>query len=322
MIGLYYQSHYICSAKTIRMKFGKLPDVSNVNFLLPQDAPINRKILEKKPSQHAQAHFYIGATGWSMKEWIGTFYPIGTKSKDYLRQYTRQFNTIEMNTTHYRIPTVEMVEKWRSEAEADFKFCPKIPQTISHSNNLGLKTGQTEAFCEAIRAFGDRLGCCFIQLPPHFGVDKLDTLRIFLQNFPSDVSLAVEARHESWFSNPKNTQQLLELLEQNKATAVITDVAGRRDVLHMGLTNTVAMIRFVGNGLHPSDYSRIKSWIERLNQWRELGMESIYFFVHEPDNIQAPELASYLYQQLLSNPQFITRGPQVQTNESKQISLF
>lgn len=322
MIGLYYQSHYICLIKIFPMKFGKLPDVSNINFLLPQDAPTNRKILEKNSYQYAQTRFYIGATGWSMKEWIGTFYPAGTKPKDYLKQYTRQFNTIEMNTTHYRIPTAEMVEKWRSEAEADFKFCPKIPQTISHSNKLGLQTGQIEAFCDAIRVFGEKLGCCFIQLPPHFGMDQLAVLSAFLQNFPPDIPLAVEARHESWFASPQNTQQFLELLEQNEVAAVITDVAGRRDVLHMGLTNAMTMIRFVGNGLHPSDYTRIHNWVKRLDQWREQGMESVYFFVHEPDNIQAPELASYLYRQLLPNPRFITRGPQIQSNESKQISLF
>jgi uncharacterized protein YecE (DUF72 family) len=79
---------------------------------------------------------------------------------------------------------------------------------------------------------------------------------------------------------------------------VLTDVAGRRDVLHMRLTSPSAMIRFVGNSLHPTDYTRIDDWVERLKMWFDSGLKQLYFFVHEPDNITSPELATYFINQL------------------------
>jgi hypothetical protein len=75
-------------------------------------------------------------------------------------------------------------------------------------------------------------------------------------------------------------------------------VAGRRDVLHMRLTTPSAMIRFVGNNLHPTDYTRIDAWVERLKVWFANGLQQLYFFVHEPDNITSPELATYLIEKL------------------------
>jgi uncharacterized protein YecE (DUF72 family) len=104
---------------------------------------------------------------------------------------------------------------------------------------------------------------------------------------------------------------------------VLTDVAGRRDVLHMHLTSSIAMIRFVGNGLHPTDYSRIDSWIPRLRQWHQQGLQEVYFFTHEPDNLLAPELAKYLATALKTFPEIESRGPQkIETDSAGQMSLF
>ena len=74
---------------------------------------------------------------------------------------------------------------------------------------------------------------------------------------------------------------------------MITDVAGRRDVCHLRLTSGKTLIRFVGNGLHPSDYERIRDWSNRLTEWTDKGLSEIYFFTHEPDNLLAPDLAQF-----------------------------
>ncbi len=306
------------------MKFGKLPDISNINFSLPPDPIGTKEILQKNAQKDADLHFYIGGTGWSMKEWVGTFYPAGAKSKDYLQHYAAQFNTIELNTTHYRIPTIETVEKWYAESAADFKFCPKIPQTISHSANLGVGSDQIELFCDAVRHLHEKLGCCFIQLPPYFGIERLPVLENFLKHFPQDIPLAVEARHESWFARTEAAESLFLLLEKYRVSTVITDVAGRRDVLHMRLTTPLAMVRFVGNELHHTDYSRIDEWVKRIHHWKNGGLSEVYFFTHEPENIQAPQLARYLYEQLITIENMITRGPKLLNEEPRgqQMSLF
>lgn len=305
------------------MKFGKLKDIEGVDFALPGDAPGTGESLQWGTSSCGKLQFYIGCTGWSMKEWVGKVYPRGTKSRDFLHHYTLQFNTIELNTTHYRIPTVDTVRRWRQEAAHDFRFCPKVPQSISHSRDLGLDGTQTALFCDHILMLEEKLGCCFIQLPPHFGYDRLELLERFVRQWPSQLPLAVELRHESWFNNRDHRQKAFDMLAGYGISAVITDVAGRRDVLHMRATTPTTMIRFVGNGLHPSDYSRIDAWIKRLQLWQQQGLKAVYFFTHEPDNLLAPDLAKYLNDQLLTFEKIESRGPTFYDEaQGEQMSLF
>ena len=305
------------------MEFGKLPDISKVDFSLPEDAPATAKSL-RKYNKSEKFHFYIGCTGWSMKEWVGNIYPAGTKTQDYLQAYGVQFNTIELNTTHYRIPDLATIDKWKAETPADFRFCPKVPQILSHSRDLGLSNPAFGLFCESVVALGEKLGACFLQVPPHFGLNSRGVLEKFIQHWPKSIPLNVELRHESWFDGASaEAEAVFEQLAVAEMGTVLTDVAGRRDVLHMRLTSPIAMIRFVGNKLHPTDYSRIDAWIPRLRQWHEQGLQEVYFFTHEPDNLLAPELAKYLCTALSGFSEVETRGPQkITTDSSGQISLF
>lgn len=274
------------------MDFGKLPSVDNVDFTLSPEPPQNASVLAVL-SVTAQPAIYIGATGYNMKPWVGNWYPPGARDKDFLRHYGSQFNTIEHNTTHYRIPDAATVARWREETPADFRFCPKIPQTISHARDLGLNSGQIPVFCEAIAGLEKKMGCCFLQLPPHFSVRDLNLLARFLDIFPATIPLAVEVRHASFFQKTGTSEDFFQLLQHHNVATVITDVAGRRDVCHMRLTNLRVLVRFVGNGLHPSDYQRIDNWSKRLKLWLDKGLHEVYFFTHEPDNLLAPELAAY-----------------------------
>ena len=83
------------------------------------------------------------------------------------------------------------------------------------------------------------------------------------------------------------------MMHSLKKGSVITDAAGRRDCVHMELTTPDAFIRFVGNGLHPADFSRIDAWIERLVTWKDQGLNKIYFFLHQHDEKDTPILADY-----------------------------
>ncbi|MBK8563371.1 MAG: DUF72 domain-containing protein [Saprospiraceae bacterium] len=330
------------------MEFGKLPDISQVDFLLPADPPGNAEILRNFPvrnphfvipvgnlipnpqspirnpkvSGQVPQSLYVGATGWSVKEWVGKIYPKGTKTTEYLRHYSRQFNTIELNTTHYRIPDSFTVQHWHDEAADDFRFCPKVLQTISHAADLGTGGDLIQRFCVAMSGLGNKLGPCFIQLPPYFGVEKIGVLEAFLKQFT--LPLAVEVRHESWFSNPLNTDRLIELLKSFSVSTVITDVAGRRDVAHMRLTTDKVLVRFVGNDLHPTDFTRLDDWAERLSHWFSMGLQECYFFTHEPDNLLAPDLAAAFYEKTKAMSGVATRGPKLggQAAQGPQMSLF
>ncbi|NUO02892.1 MAG: DUF72 domain-containing protein [Saprospiraceae bacterium] len=306
------------------MEFGKLQSIESVDFTLPADVAGTAKLLAQSPASGRPPAFFIGCTGWSMKEWVGKVYPEKAKASDFLRHYSRQFNTIELNTTHYRIPDWVTIQKWKNEAAGDFRFCPKLPQTISHSNNLGISGGELPAFCESIQQLEEKLGCCFMQLPPYFGVDRLPVIERFIERFPKHIPLALELRHESWFGESPAATALFALMEMHRISTVITDVAGRRDVLHMRLTNDTAMVRFVGNNLHPTDYLRVDAWVARIATWFEQGLQEVFFFTHEPDNLLAPELALYVFERARQIKGIETRGPKLMGKEPEggQMRLF
>ena len=305
------------------MDFGKLADISTVDFTLPPDHDDTFRLLKNAPPRRGLPRVYLGCTGWAMKEWNGWVYPKGCKSIDYAHFYSRQFNTIEFNTTHYRTPTAADIQKWRTTTEADFRFAPKMLQQVSHAKNLGYGTGLTTQFCEAILGLEEKLGICFMQMPPYFRFADLPILEKYLSKFPKAVPLAVEIRHESWFSTPQYFNAIFDLLENAKVSTVLTDVSGRRDVLHMRLTTPTAFIRFVGNDLDATDFSRIDAWIERLKTWFDAGLHEVYFFTHEPDNLTAPHLARYFLEKMQAKMPAILRGPNfLNDGEPNQFSLF
>lgn len=309
------------------MDFGKLPSVDDVDFRLPPEPEDNARVLARYAGEASPMRLYVGCTGWGMKEWVGSVYPVGAKPKDFLRHYAAQFNTIEHNTTHYRVPDADTVRKWYEESSPDFRFCPKVPQSISHSRQLGLGEGQMMQFVEVIQGLREKLGVCFLQLPPYFGPDRMLLLEQFLAQYAPALPLAVELRHPDWFGQASNGERLFELLTRCHTGAVITDVAGRRDVLHGRVTAPFTLVRFVGNDLHPSDYDRLRHWAQRLALWQSLGLQEAYFFVHEPDNLRAPQAAAWFYEQVKMLPGIQTRGPVIPVgghspNSERQLKLF
>lgn len=305
------------------MEFGKLPSIEHVDFTLPDDPLQNEDILGALLPHSARPATYLGATGYNMKSWVGQWYPNGTKDREFLVQYGRQFNTIEHNTTHYRIPEAATVARWREEVPADFRYCPKMPQTISHARDLGLAGREIDLFCQAIRGLEEKLGCCFLQLPPYFSVQQIPVLDRFLGGFPADIPLAVEVRHESFFTPSVAAETYFQLLRQHNVATVITDVAGRRDVCHLRLSTGRVLIRFVGNGLHTSDYDRIQDWSDRLTKWFAAGLQEVYFFCHEPDNLLAPDLALFVAETFArAMPDVHLRGPARYLPPAQQGTLF
>src|SRR5690606_18566179 len=131
-------------------------------------------------------------------------------------------------------------------------------------------------------------------MPDYFGVDQLPRLDRFLHFWSSELPLAVELRNRDFFKNADTQSKLFELLEKHGVSAVTTDVAGCRDLLHQHISNHTAMVRWVGNNLHPTDFQRIDEWVKLFEKWRKSGVNQIYFFTHEPENLLVPEICDYL----------------------------
>jgi len=305
------------------MKFGKLEDISNVDFSLPADPEQNKDVFSSLSP--AKAFLFIGCTGWGTKEWKGSYYPTKTKAADFLKAYGKQFNTIELNSTHYGTPKPETLQRWYEDTPPDFIFCPKIHKAISHRKTLGTDSDIIENTMNALSIFNEKLGPCFMQLPPYFGSNRMDSLEEFFKAFPTEFDLSIELRHESWFSDQIVMDELQDMAIQYNIGLLMTDVAGRRDVLHMRVCNDYIMVRFVGNAtvteLHQTDYERIDEWIDRLKLYTDNGIKKIYFFPHEPDNILAPELGEYICNKIQENTTIQTRGPK-RIVIDQQLNLF
>lgn len=295
------------------MEFGKVDptEIDKIDFKLPADKPETSQLLARNKTDRTE--IFVGCAKWGRKDWVGKIYPPKTKEADFLHHYARHFNCIELNATYYRMPTVSQTDGWRSKVTPGFKFCPKFTEAITHIKRLTDTQALVDQFLEGISGFKETLGPVFLMPHPQMGPKTLETLQRFIESLPKDITLFVEQRHKDWFASTEAMRALTSLLEQQKAGFVITDASGRRDGVHMRLTTPQAFIRFVGNGLHPTDYTRIDDWVQRIRSWKEQGIHKVYFFMHQHEELHSPELARYLIQQLnkhcgtqLAEPRFIT----------------
>ncbi|MCX2476039.1 DUF72 domain-containing protein [Pedobacter sp. MC2016-05] len=276
------------------MQFGKVDDPSIIDFTLPADAPETAGILAtNKPQQNFQA--YVGCAKWNKADLKG-FYPKGTK--DELIYYATQFNSIELNATFYGMPSSEQVITWKEKTPADFKFFPKLTNTVSHFKRLINVKEPVEQFADAISNFEDKLGMAFLQLHDNFKPKDFERLKIVVKEFPKVIPLGVEVRNAEWFSNPTIAGEFATLFEDNKVANIIVDTAGRRDMLHMRLTTPTAFVRFVGANDDVIDKKRLDDWIGRIVEWKKQGLENLYFFVHQNVELSSPLFSAYFTEKL------------------------
>lgn len=280
------------------MKFGALPDrlLAAIDFRLPPEPAFNATVLQGKPALQPKA--YVGAAVWGSPSWQGKLYPAKTPAAQYRQQYPQHFNTIELNATHYAIYSPEVLQQWTAPASGkDFIFCPKFPQQISHHSGFENTKGLTTAFLHSIAALRPHLGPAFLQLSESFSPQHKEALFTYLSSLPKDMLFFLEVRHPGWFTTTEE-ENLFTTLHHLGIGAVITDTPGRRDAAHMHLTLPKLFLRFVCNGVHPSTFTRINQWIDRIQQWLERGLEELYVIVHPGNDAAVPDVAAHWTQQL------------------------
>lgn len=295
------------------MEFGRVPEIelAGIDFSLPAEPDFNKMALKGKPAK--QPRVYVGCAKWGRTEWVGKIYPPKTKEKDFLQHYVEHYNCIELNATHYKVYGEAGIGKWAEKAKGkDFLFCPKMYKGVTHFGSLKGKEFISNEFLRGIVGFEKHLGPIFVQVSDSFSPKRKEELFTYLKSLPTDLQFFLEVRHPDWFAREKDKEDMFNFLKENNMGAVITDTAGRRDCAHMHITIPKTFIRYVGNSLHSSDYTRIDAWIERMKYWLNKGIEELYFFMHMHDEATSPELTVYLIDRMnkecrldLIKPKFI-----------------
>ncbi|ANH60808.1 DUF72 domain-containing protein [Dokdonia donghaensis] len=278
------------------MKFGAVEQPELIDFTLPPDHPATRGVIEDAfaKAQNKNLEVYVGCAKWNKAELKG-FYPRGTK--DELLYYAKQFNSIELNATFYRLFPKEQFEKWYTKAPDGFKFFPKITNMISHRKRLIDAQDFIPEYVDHVAMLKEKLGTVFLQMHNNFQPKDFDRVDNFVNHWPEALPIALEFRHTDWFNNPDTAERLYTLLEEHNMANVLVDTAGRRDIMHMRLTNGEAFIRYVGAN-HPSDYARLDAWVERLTYWVSLGLRKIHFFIHQNIEQESTLLSAYFIERL------------------------
>jgi uncharacterized protein YecE (DUF72 family) len=163
-------------------------------------------------------NLYLGTIGWSYNFWKGVFYPKKTASKDYLAYYSQQFNTVEVDSTFYRIPLQQTVTNWKTQTPQNFLFSLKFPQLITHIRMLRDCQYETDVFLKTVSLLGEKLGALLLQFPPNFTSDHQPDLEAYLTALPKTHRYVVEVRNKSWLN-----QEFYSLLKVNNVALAWAD---------------------------------------------------------------------------------------------------
>jgi len=230
-----------------------------------------------------------GTSGYSYKEWVGSFYPEKLQASAMLRYYAERLPTVEINNTFYRMPAEALLERWAQEVPEGFTFTLKVPRRITHIKRLKGVESDVAEFSRRANALGDRLGMFLFQLPPTLRKD-LPRLSDFLAGLPPGRNVAVEFRHKSW-----QDDEVYEALRAHGAALCVAETDD--DASPFVRTSDDAYLRLRRTQYSESD---LRAWADRLAS-QSLARAYVYF---KHDEGLAPQFA-----RLLAETWRATQGP-------------
>jgi uncharacterized protein YecE (DUF72 family) len=166
----------------------------------------------------------VGTSSWSSQDWVGVFYPAGTAPADFIAEYAKHFNTVEVDSTFYRSPSLALVRNWQARTPAGFLLAAKFPQVITHEKVLVDCASELAEFLNAMDHLGDKLGPLLLQFP-YFSKQAFPQpqeffarLAKFLDQLPRGRAYAIELRNKYWIND-----RLLDLLRARKISLALID---------------------------------------------------------------------------------------------------
>lgn len=225
---------------------------------------------------------WTGTSGWHYKHWIGKFYPPRLPASGMLDYYARQFDTVELNNTFYKLPTAPALTTWRESTPAGFHFAVKGSRFLTHMKKLRNAEVGLKRFLDAVEILGPKLGPILFQLPPNWEADpgRLDE---FLRLLPRGRRCAFEFRNATW-----NTPAICDLLARHHAGYCIYDLAGYQSPIEV--TADFTYIRLHGpGGKYQGSYSdaALQEWARRIQEWSR-NLSAVYVYFDNDDSGFAP----------------------------------
>ena len=281
--------------------------------------------------------FHLGCAIWAYKGWLGELFPLDSRAADFLHLYSRRFTAVEGNTTFYSIPDAETVKRWARETPDGFKFCLKLPKSLTHNGLLQPAVPGTRAFLTKMQGLGDRLGPFLAQLPPSYSPSRFADLAAFLTALPhNEAEFALEVRHLDWFKAP-HAENLTALLEGLGVGRVLLDTRPLYDApddpqlhserkkpklpLQPSVTAPFSLIRFISHPDLTLNQRFLEEWVSLVAQWLQQGTR-IYFFVHCPVEERSPTTARHFQHLLEQHNGLVPPLPWNTINTPTQLNLF
>ncbi|MDX1430166.1 MAG: DUF72 domain-containing protein [Rhodothermales bacterium] len=222
---------------------------------------------------------HVGTSGFSYKEWKGSFYPENLPNAGMLEYYAGRLPAVEINNTFYRLPRTSVIENWATTVPESFRFIIKASRRITHFKRLKEPFDETDYLLETVGVLGDRLGAVLFQLPPNMKKDA-ERLTAFLEHLPADVPSAFEFRNDSWFDD-----ETIDILRRHQRAVVHADT-DEKPITELTETADWGYLRLRRPGYSEGD---LKDWRDRLRSTK--WSKAFVFFKHE-DEGAGPRMAS------------------------------
>lgn len=235
----------------------------------------------------------IGTSGYHYKHWVGRYYPAGTKPNAMLAHYVRDFDTVELNNTFYRLPTETAFDSWREAVPRGFTFAVKGSRFITHRIKLKDAMRGLSNFMPRAARLGETLGPFLWQLPPRWKVNA-ERLQEFLSLLPPEHRSTFELRDQSWM-----TDEVLEILRRHNAAFCIYELGGYRSPLEITADWTYVRLHGPTAAKYQGRYSEeaLSEWARRIRVWSRT-LKAIYVYFDNDDSAYAVDNALTLKRML------------------------
>lgn len=235
--------------------------------------------------------------GWSYNFWKNNFYSSQSKSENFLEEYSRIFDTVEVNSSFYRVPSISTLENWKKQTSKNFCFALKVPKRITHENKK-LDLNYLEYFLDTISNLGSKLGPLLFQFPNRFKLVRIDFLKDLVSILPKNLRFAFEIRNKSWLID-----QFYIFLRENNISLVLGDSPWLDEIEK--ITSNLVYFRWEGDRkqiqgtkgiIERERNDDLKKWAKKIlslpDEVEVYGYFSKYYSGHPPTDVK--RLLSYL----------------------------